>query len=91
LSEKPAADSISEIIRTLEAGQHIILSFGNFDNDLDYLLVSATCSPAAFVRPGKSAPTISARRGKSEPRPLVLVVEEAHKLLNKEMASQTSF
>ena len=29
--------------------------------------------------------------GKQEPRPLVIVVEEAHKLLNREMASQTTF
>ncbi len=28
---------------------------------------------------------------KKEPRPLVVVVEEAHKLLNREMASQTTF
>jgi DNA helicase HerA-like ATPase len=29
--------------------------------------------------------------GKQEPRPLVIVVEEAHKLLNREMAAQTTF
>ncbi len=29
--------------------------------------------------------------GKNEPRPLVIVVEEAHKLLNREMAAQTTF
>src|SRR5690606_21450827 len=30
-------------------------------------------------------------KNKVEPRPLVVVVEEAHKLLNREMASQTIF
>ena len=30
-------------------------------------------------------------QGKPEPRPLVIALEEAHKLLNREMASQTSF
>ena len=29
--------------------------------------------------------------GAKEPRPLVVVLEEAHKLLNREMATQTSF
>jgi uncharacterized protein len=29
--------------------------------------------------------------GKQEPRPLVIAVEEAHKLLNREMAAQTAF
>ena len=37
--ENPAADTVSEIIKALEAGQHIVLSFGNFESDLDYLLV----------------------------------------------------
>ena len=40
IAERPAADSVSEIIKSLEAGQHVILSFGNFESDLDYLLVS---------------------------------------------------
>ena len=52
---------------------------------------SATCSPGASAMPGKSAPTSSARSGEKEPRPLVIVVEEAHKLLNREMAAQTTF
>ena len=38
--ENPAADTVSEIIKALEAGQHVVLSFGNFESDLDYLLVS---------------------------------------------------
>ncbi|HNW14596.1 MAG TPA: hypothetical protein PKG92_07915, partial [Anaerolineaceae bacterium] len=29
--------------------------------------------------------------GQNEPRPLVIAVEEAHKILNREMASQTTF
>ena len=29
--------------------------------------------------------------GKEEPRQLIIVVEEAHKLLNREMAAQTTF
>ena len=38
--EKPAADAVGEIIKALEAGQHVVLSFGDFETDLDYLLVS---------------------------------------------------
>ena len=34
---------------------------------------------------------IFVRKGKTEPRQLVIVVEEAHKLLNREMAGQTTF
>ncbi len=88
--ENPAADTINEIIKTLEAGQHIILSFGKFESDLDYLLVSNLLTRR--IRQAWEARTNELRSsGKGEPRPLVIVVEEAHKLLNREMAAQTTF
>jgi len=88
--EKPAADSVSEIIKALEAGQHVVLSFGNFESDLDYLLVSNLLTRR--IRAAWEERTNQYRtRGESEPRPLVIVVEEAHKLLNREMAAQTTF
>jgi hypothetical protein len=87
---KPAADTVSEIIKALEAGQHIILSFGNFESDLDYLLVSNLLTRR--IRDAWEKRTNHFRTtGQDEPRPLVIVVEEAHKLLNREMAAQTTF
>jgi len=88
--EKPAADSLGEVIRALEGGQHVVLSFGDHDHDLDYLLVTNLLTRRireAWVQRTDDFRT----RGEKEPRPLVIVVEEAHKLLNREMASQTSF
>ncbi len=88
--EKPAADTVSEIIKSLEAGQHIILSFGNHEQDLDYLLVSNLLTRR--IRQAWEERTNQFRTsGKDEPRPLVIVVEEAHKLLNRTMAAQTTF
>jgi uncharacterized protein len=88
--ERPAADSVGEIIRALEAGQHIVLSFGRHERDLDYLLVSNLLTRR--IRSAWEKRTNHFRTtGKDEPRPLVVVVEEAHKLLNREMASQTTF
>lgn len=88
--EKPAADTIGEIIKSLEAGQHIVLSFGKHESDLDYLLVSNLLTRK--IRERWEAKTNSYRTsGEAEPRPLVIVVEEAHKLLNREMATQTTF
>jgi DNA helicase HerA-like ATPase len=88
--EKPAADAVGEIIKTLEAGQHVVLSFGQFESDLDYLLVSNLLTRR--IRDAWEQRTNAFRTsGKEEPRPLVIVVEEAHKLLNREMASQTTF
>jgi len=90
--ENPAADSVGEITRCLEGGQHVVLSFGQFDNDLDYLLVSNLLTRkirAAWEK--KTNEFRSHGDGGEGPRPLVIVVEEAHKLLNREMASQTTF
>lgn len=88
--ETPANDGIAEIIKLLEAGQHVVLSFGNYESDLDYLLVSNLLTRR--IRDAWETSTNQFRsKGGQEPRPLVIVVEEAHKLLNREMASQTTF
>jgi len=88
--EQPAADSIGEIVKALEAGQHIVLSFGQHESDLDYLLVSNLLTRKIRERWERRANEFRSS-GKAEPRPLVIVVEEAHKLLNREMAGQTTF
>ena len=36
----PAGDAVSAIVDKLENGRHVILTFGEHDSDLDYLLVS---------------------------------------------------
>ncbi|UCD41790.1 MAG: ATP-binding protein [Chloroflexota bacterium] len=88
--EKPAADSIGEIIKALEAGQHVVLSFGKQESDLDYLLVTNLLTRR--IRQAWEKRTNEYRtKGEQEPRPLVIVLEEAHKLLNREMAAQTTF
>ena len=88
--ENPASDGINEIIKALDAGQHAVLSFGEFESDLDYLLVANLLSRR--IRDVWEQRTNAFRSsGKNEPRQLIVVVEEAHKLLNREMASQTTF
>jgi hypothetical protein len=88
--QKPAADSVREIIQSLEGGQHVVLSFGEFESDLDYLLVSNLLTRK--IRNAWEHKTNEFRsHGKAEPRQLIIVVEEAHKLLNREMAAQTTF
>lgn len=90
VTDRPAADAIGEIVKSLEAGQHVVLSFGNHETDLDYLLVSNLLTRR--IRQRWEQTTNDYRTsGKAEPRPLVIAVEEAHKLLNREMAAQTTF
>lgn len=90
ISEKPPSDSIGAIIQSLEAGKHVVLSFGKHEKDLDYLLVTNLLSRKIREAWEKSTDTYRSEK-KKEPRPLVIVLEEAHKLLNREMASQTTF
>jgi hypothetical protein len=88
--ENPVGNGIEEIIKTLEAGQHVVLSFYEHESDLDYLLVSNLLTRR--IRETWEKRTNDFRsKGAKEPHPLVIVVEEAHKLLNREMAGQTAF
>jgi uncharacterized protein len=90
LVDETAEDSVQQIIRALEAGQHVVLSFGKYESDLDYLLVTNLLTRR--IREVWEEKTNRFRsQNAPEPRPLVVVVEEAHKLLNREMASQTTF
>lgn len=88
--EEPAVDGIGEIVRMLEQGLHIVLSFGKYEQDVDYLFVSNLLTRR--IRKAWERRTDAYRTTKTEePRPLVIVLEEAHKLLNRELAAQTTF
>lgn len=88
--DEPASNGLKEIIKALQAGKHVILSFGKNESDLDYLLVSNMLT-RRIRQVWEDMANEFRSSGTGEPRPLVIVVEEAHKLLNREMASQTSF
>ena len=92
ITAKPAANGLQNIVESLKTGRHIILSFSGYDTDLDYLFISNLITRK--IREEWEAQTNTYRNGSSgasEPHQLVIVVEEAHKLLNREMAAQTAF
>ena len=90
IEDEPASNGIQEIVKALKAGQHVVLSFGKHESDLDYLLVSNILTRK--IKQVWEDMTNSYRSsGEGEPRSLVIVVEEAHKLLNRSMAAQTTF
>jgi DNA helicase HerA-like ATPase len=89
--ERPAADTLKEIINALESGRHVVLSFGKHESDLDYLLVTNMLTRQIRERWEHATNEYRSGKDKKEPRPLVIAVEEAHKLLNRELASQTAF
>ena len=68
----------------------MILSFGQFESDLDYLLVSNILTRRIRERWVKKTEAFH-RQDTAAPRPLLIAVEEAHKLLNPQISRQTAF
>ncbi len=88
--EKSASDALTQIVAVLEKGTSVVLSFAEHEDDLDYLLVTNILTRLLRERWVESTNAFRSQ-GKGEPRQLVIVLEEAHKLLNRSMASQTTF
>ena len=91
LVRDPAMDAVEAIVDKLENGRHVVLSFGKHESDLDYLLVSNILTRRIRERWVKKTEQYRSGAVDSAPRPLVIVVEEAHKLLNPSLSNQTAF
>ncbi len=91
IAADPPVNTLSQIIEDLKAGHHIILSFGKYETELDYLLVTNLITRKVREAWVDMTEEHRSKGDRTEPRPLVVVIEEAHKLLNKEMAVQTIF
>ena len=91
LVDKAGHDAANRIIEHLDRGKHVVLEFGRFGNDLTaYILVSNLLTRRIHERYVKRKEEAEGGMGK-EPRPLVIVIEEAHKFLSPSIASQTIF
>jgi DNA helicase HerA-like ATPase len=91
LVRDPAMDAVEAIVDKLEGGRHVVLSFGRYESDLDYLLVSNILTRRIRERWVKKTEQYRSSGTGEAPRPLVIVVEEAHKLLNPSLSNQTAF
>ena len=91
LVEKADHDAAVRMIEHLERGQHVVLEFGRYGNDLTaYILASNLLTRRIHDRYVALKEAAEGGGGK-EPRPLVIVIEEAHKFLSPGVASQTIF
>ncbi len=83
-------DSVQRILDYLDRGMHVVLEFGRYGNDLTaYILVSNLLTRRIHQRYVQRME--EAEAGGREPKPLMIVIEEAHKFLNPLVASQTIF
>ncbi len=92
LQTESSDSAVNAIVNALENGISVIVSFDKYQSDLDYLFVANILTRKvreAWIK--KSEAHLADKTKNPEPIPLVVAIEEAHKLLSREMASQTSF
>ena len=83
--------SAGGIIEHLQRGNHVVLEFGQYGrNTAAYVLVSNLLTRRIHERWVRQKESADGGQG-DEPRPLVIFIEEAHKFLTPEVASQTIF
>lgn len=83
---------LDEIILALEKGKHVILHFGKHNSMLDYMLVSNLVTRKVREAWETKSETYELSQNPADrPTPLMITLEEAHKFLNPEIASQTIF
>ena len=83
--------TIKDLIDYLRKGKHVVLSFDGMQSEMDYLLVSNILT---YRIRNEWIDMMNAYRANSQnpqPRPLAIVVEEAHRLLSNEAARHTTF
>ena len=91
LVEGADRDAAAQIVEHLQRGKHVVLEFGRYGDDLTaYILVSNLLSRRIHDRYVRQKEEAEGGTGR-EPRPLVMVIEEAHKFLSPSIAPQTIF
>jgi DNA helicase HerA-like ATPase len=83
-------NAVRHILQTLESGTHVVLEFGGFDDYVAYILVANLLTRRIYEQYRiKTEKAIAEDLAK--PKQLVIVIEEAHRFLNPELANQTIF
>ena len=91
MKPKVQDDSVQRILEQLDRGIHVVLEFGRYGTDLTaYMLVANLLTRRIHQRYIQRMEAFEGGSG-AEPRPLVICIEEAHRFLNPEVASQTIF
>ena len=83
-------DAVTRIVNTLQEGRNIVLEFGQHNRPVQYMLVANILTRRLhdiYVDRKEQAMGNTAE----EPKPLVIVIEEAHKFLSPHLADQTIF
>jgi DNA helicase HerA-like ATPase len=91
--KKVSVNVVNEIFEKLRTGQTVVLEFGRYGDDLPaYMFVANYLTRRIHRRYVDAKNKAAGSNSKAdEPNPLVIVIEEAHKFLEPEIAKHTIF
>ena len=84
-------DSAEAILRYIDKGISVVLEFGRYGNALEAYILVANYLTRRIHRLYVERMEESLGSAADEPRPLMIVIEEAHKFLDPQIARQTIF
>ena len=87
----PPDDMVEYIFNALNRGLNVVLEFGVYGNSLAAYVLVANYLTRRIHEKYVEKKNKAAGRKDDEPRPLVIVIEEAHKFLDPEIAGHTIF
>jgi len=82
--------AVDHVLGYLERGINVVLEFGRYTDITAYILVANLLTRRIYSQ-YRERTERSLAEDKAAPSPLVITIEEAHKFLNPEVASQTIF
>jgi DNA helicase HerA-like ATPase len=86
------SNSVSQILKSLEAGKHVVIEFGSQLNPLFYMLATNVIVRrihGVYVR--KTEQFLRTKNPMDRPRQLVITLEDAHRFLSTSTVRQTIF
>ena len=90
IEPEPAEDAVDNILKCLGQGKNVVLEFGRYRDITTYMLVANLLTRRIYDRYQQRTENALAE-GTAGPAPLVITIEEAHKFLSPQVASQAIF
>jgi DNA helicase HerA-like ATPase len=84
-------EAVNDIFQRLNMGTSVILEFGVYGNSLSSYIFVANYLTRRIRAKYVQQTNLAAGKKAQEPRPLVIVIEEAHKFLDSQIAEHTIF
>jgi DNA helicase HerA-like ATPase len=92
VEESSTFGMVDEMILNLERGRHVVVEFGSSDDLLSYMLVANIITRHIHTKYKEKVNAFNrSKNAADKPQRIMITIEEAHKFLTSEVASQTIF